>query len=498
MDGKKKKFIVGFIIFILIFSIALVRKSFQNDTFYTIKIGELILNNGIDMLDHFSFHVNLPYTYPHWFYDIFIYVIYYLFGYTGIYISSILLFITLILIIFKINRKLIDSVPVAAYSTFIAALSISGFITARAQTVTYIIFALEVYFIEMFLKKGKKKYLFGLIFLSALICNVHLAVWIFYFILFLPYFAEWIIAFIFNKIKKENKFTKFIKEKFEFEQNNRIKYLLIIFLLSFVTGFFTPLGTTPYTYLIKTMLGNSQNYIQEHQVLGWLNSPFTIIMAGETIFLTFFSKAKMSDFFMICGLVFMSIVSVRHMALLAVIGTICYNRVFYLFFLNFDINLDSIIINFFSKRIVVIVTFICVITFSFFIGKYQLKKDFVDKELYPTEAVKYMKENLDINKIRLFNEYNFGSYLLLNDIKVFIDSRADLYTKPFNELNYDIFDDYVSVPYNYQYYFDFYNIDHALIYKGNLLDTHLRNDKKYSILYEDDYFVLYKNKTLKA
>ena len=37
---------------------------FQNDTFYTIKIGELIFNKGIDMQDHFTIH-NLPYTYPH-------------------------------------------------------------------------------------------------------------------------------------------------------------------------------------------------------------------------------------------------------------------------------------------------------------------------------------------------------------------------------------------------------------------------------------------------
>ena len=54
----------------------LLKKVLQNDTFYTIKIGELILNNGIDMMDHFSIHSNLAYTYPHWLYDVFIYLIY--------------------------------------------------------------------------------------------------------------------------------------------------------------------------------------------------------------------------------------------------------------------------------------------------------------------------------------------------------------------------------------------------------------------------------------
>ena len=93
-DIKWKKFSFWFIIWILIVSIGFITKELQNDTFYTIKIGKLILEHGIDMMDHFSFHANLAYTYPHWLYDVFIYLIYHYFGYTGLYISSmIILFI---------------------------------------------------------------------------------------------------------------------------------------------------------------------------------------------------------------------------------------------------------------------------------------------------------------------------------------------------------------------------------------------------------------------
>ena len=52
---NKKRFKYMFIIWILILAIGLVRKTLQNDTFYTIKIGELILNNGID-LDKFRYN----------------------------------------------------------------------------------------------------------------------------------------------------------------------------------------------------------------------------------------------------------------------------------------------------------------------------------------------------------------------------------------------------------------------------------------------------------
>lgn len=55
--------------------------------YYTIKIGELIVKNkNIDMLEHFSWHSNLKYTYPHWLYDVIIYLIYNIGGMFGIYI----------------------------------------------------------------------------------------------------------------------------------------------------------------------------------------------------------------------------------------------------------------------------------------------------------------------------------------------------------------------------------------------------------------------------
>ena len=67
------------LICIIIMAIAVVPKSLQNDTFYNIKCGEYLVKNGITNLtqDPFSWH-NLPYTWPHWLYDIFTYVVYYI------------------------------------------------------------------------------------------------------------------------------------------------------------------------------------------------------------------------------------------------------------------------------------------------------------------------------------------------------------------------------------------------------------------------------------
>ena len=64
MKNKKLTIIVSLLIIVLLCCAFTVR-TFQNDTFYTIKIGESILEHGIDMVDHFSWH-DLSYTYPHW------------------------------------------------------------------------------------------------------------------------------------------------------------------------------------------------------------------------------------------------------------------------------------------------------------------------------------------------------------------------------------------------------------------------------------------------
>ena len=75
IDNKSIRFNIMAILLIAIFCFSISPVTLQNDTFYTIRIGEHILDSGIDMHDPFSFH-DLEYTYPHWLYDVGIYLIY--------------------------------------------------------------------------------------------------------------------------------------------------------------------------------------------------------------------------------------------------------------------------------------------------------------------------------------------------------------------------------------------------------------------------------------
>ena len=104
---QNKKFNIIAIILIILFAISISPVTFQNDTFYTIKIGELIVNNkSIDMMDHFSWHSNLRYTYPHWLYDVIIYLIYDIGGLLGVYISTCVFASILGMVFFYVNSKI--------------------------------------------------------------------------------------------------------------------------------------------------------------------------------------------------------------------------------------------------------------------------------------------------------------------------------------------------------------------------------------------------------
>ena len=89
---------------IFLFCASLAPKELQNDTFYTIKVGQFINENGIDNLteDPFSWH-ELPYTFPHWLYDLMMYKIYSFGGHFGIYLSTMIFYGIMGMLLYRLS-----------------------------------------------------------------------------------------------------------------------------------------------------------------------------------------------------------------------------------------------------------------------------------------------------------------------------------------------------------------------------------------------------------
>ena len=104
---------------------------------------------------------------------------------------------------------------------------IKSYIAARAQLVTFILFILQIFFMENLIETKQKRYGIGLIIISILIANLHVAVWPFMFVLYLPYIAEYIIAILEEKVAK--KYGKEVKQgnKIKIQKKNGVKICYI-------------------------------------------------------------------------------------------------------------------------------------------------------------------------------------------------------------------------------------------------------------------------------
>lgn len=562
-DKKTKtKFNVLAIIVIVLFCFALSPVTLQNDTYYTLKIGELITQNGIDMQDHFSWHEDLAYTYPHWAYDTGLYLIYHLGEISGIndggmlfvYLSTVILACALGILMYYTCKKVTKNQLISFLFTLLAMHLLKDFIAARAQLFTFILFVLSVLFIENFLATKKKRYLIFIVLISIIIANVHVAVWPFFFVIFLPYIAEYIIASIldFNVISKilvwnkkqaikriekkiskakDDEIVKILNQKLEeankklelqiekaeklkektiekrekpykikIEKNKAAKWLILVMIICAFTGLLTPLGDTPYTYLVKTMQGNTTNSISEHQPLTLYNNKDLMIAVSLVLAVLIFTdtKIKLRDLFMLGGLLYLTFMSRRQMSMFVLIGVFIFAKFIDYLMEKYDKGgcdkFIKLMTSLLGKTLTIAITvLVCVI-----IWKPKVDDKFIDSAKYPVEASSWMLENLDVENIRIYNEYNYGSYLLFRGIPVFIDSRADLYAPEFNKTKdsegRDIFSDYINISSIGTYYetkFEKYDITNVITYNNSKLNMFISRNDDYKQLYKDDHFVIY-------
>ena len=543
------KFTIMAVVLIAIFCVALTPVTLQNDTFYTIKIGEHIMQNGIDMQDPFSWHQDLAYTYPHWLYDVITYLIYNTFGMTGIYITTCILSVILGLTLFFTNKKLLKNQSISFIITIGVMYLIRGYIAARAQLVTFILFVLTIYFIERFLETKKKRYAVGLIIIPTLIANLHTAVFPFYFILYLPYIAEYIIAILAEtiiyrkfavaklkfkikiatnknedpeKIKQLREELKKLEEKIDkikvkrtkelqnpykikLVKRDNCKWLILIMVICIFTGLLTPLGNTPYTYLQKTMQGNTTQNINEHLPMTLANDTEVVCTLVILLAILIFTKTKirLCDLFMIGGLGYLMLMTKRQVTMFTLMGSFILNRLMLeLIQTETKKDLKELTIQFnnlVTVPVMVVVTAV-MLGLSYHMAEDKFDDQYVDESAYPVQACDYILENIDLGKAKFYNEYNYGSYMIFRGIPVFIDSRADLYAPEFSGKDEDIFMDFINTSNIGTFYedtFEKYGITHVICYKNSKMNMIITktHDSKFKELYSDKYFVVYERQT---
>lgn len=545
ISEKHKKILFNAIAWVCIalFCFSITPRTFQNDTYYTIKIGEYITQNGVGNLteDPFSWH-DLSYTFPHWLYDFLTYQAYSVGEFFGVYVLTVGLSVVLGILLYSTCSKISKNNVVAFLATIGSIYMLKSFIAARAQLATYLLFIWQLYSIESYLESKNKIHLVSLIIIPILIANLHCAVYPFYFVVFLPYIAEylliWFIDFdIISRIniyflklklrltKKEEKILKYkekidkeisIKEKIatkrnalrskpykiQVEKNKAVKTLIIVFIVATFTGLITPLGETPYIYLAKTMEGNTTQNINEHQPLVLVqNDEFLITLIVFALILIFTdTKIKLRDLFMLAGLLYLTLTSKRQVSIFVILCAPILCKLIANLLEKYDPKLTKKAMDFTTNAFGTIIVVCLVLIISLKQYKPKIGDEFVSSHDYPVEAAEWIIDNLDYENVHFYNEYNYGSYLLFKGIPVFIDSRADLYAPEFNtktdnpEDGKDIFSDALNIAGLSTFYenkFEDYGVTHVISYENSKLSMLLEKDSNYKLLYQDSRFKIF-------
>lgn len=560
----KLKFNLIIILMITLFAIATIPKTLQEDTYYMIKVGEYISANGMQVIQEriepFSWLDGMKYTYPHWLLDIIFYLIYNIYDFLGIYIFVLIIGILTYMLIYYTNIKVGKNNIISAIITVISIYLMQGFITARAQIITYICCILTVLFIERFIETTKKRYLIGLFLVPILLANCHAALFPIYFVIYLPYIGEYLISYftkqeIYNKrIQIKEKIIAIHKKKIEKNKENKnakvfniekiaikiekneaklkkkeqkleelqtklqtikkeektkqrkviikreenMKWLVIMFIICIFTGLLTPLKDIPYTYMIKSIKGNTMNFISEHQAVDLIHAIPTLVIMLITVALLFSNKIKirLQDIFMLFGMTILALISYKQFPIFLICTMTIINK------LSMQVIPDKIkekVTKLIDKLLSIKgMIYISLITVAITLWQYKkiAVQNYVDSNEYPVQATKWLKDNykIDKTKMKLFNDFNYGSYLLFNNIPVFIDGRADAYDPVFNGREEDSFLDYMqtsSLQVWYEDTFEKYEITHIITKTNSNFNIFLQRNIRYNKLYDDGTFIIY-------
>ena len=251
------------------------------------------------------------------------------------------------------------------------------------------------------------------------------------------------------------------------------------------------------------MQGNTTQNISEHMpmILAQNIKEVMIILITLSILIFTDTKIRLKDLFMLGGLTTLSIITRRQFSMLVLIGGLSVNILICSIIKKYDANTNKKIIRFMSSIIGRLLTLGIIFFISLSLYKNKIEDTIIDTKEYPVQAAEWIKENLDLENIKIYNEYNYGSYLLFKDIPVFVDSRADLYAPEFNMQNKDIFSDFLNISnigVHYEKKFEQYGITHVICYKNSKINLFISRDTNYKPIYNDNYFVIYERLSAKS
>ncbi len=271
-----------------------------------------------------------------------------------------------------------------------------------------------------------------------------------------------------------------------------VRRLALVTLLCFGASALNPNGVQMWTYPFETLTSRAmQRLIQEwfppdlHQPIYW---PFGLMLAVGTLGLVLSPRRpEWMDLMLFLGMGGAGLLSARHIPLFAVAtAPIVARHTLPLFART---RLYPLLTGEQPppqpSRVVVAAHWLIlgalVLAAGLDVRRTVQRNDAAMATTYPVAAVDWIEAQGWQGK-RMFNNYNWGGYLVWRGLPVFIDGRADVYGDAFLFL----YQDTVFIRPNWRETLDTYGVDYVLISPGSPLSTLLTESAEWGEVYRDD------------
>jgi len=449
-----------FVLFINLYSFKL-----DNDFWFLINTGKYILNNGMPTIEPFTIHANLEFIAQQWLTDVIFYLIYNKFGIYGMYTLVSLISILIAVLIYKIALLVSDNkIKGSTLITIIIFILLSrGFITTRPQMFDILLLSLELYLLELWIRRNKGIYLIGLPIISILMINLHSSLWLMIFVFLLPYYVE-----IIKKLSQDKK---------------KLISMILINVIMILVGLINPYGIDSIKYLFNSYgVDVINNIISEMRSIDITNH---LVMYSYifVVLLSFYynkGKNKIRYLLLTLGTCYLALSHYKGIMFFLVCSVLSLSHNFKDLF-NEAMKQEKF---YKSKKLNIFVVAILIIFFSIYIYDLYTINLTENNQPYLYNLVNYLDKNTTKN-MKIYTGYNDGGYLEYRGYRCYLDPRAEVFLKSNNKKE-DILIEYTrlkSGKLNYKEFLDKYNFDYLIVDEYDILYTYI--DEGYEIVYEE-------------
>ena len=270
----------------------------EADTNFIMNIGRHVVEHGIPHVDPFTIHDGIQLVAQQWLSGVIFFEAHELFGVAGLKLADFICAALLIILHWRLCLSVSGNKLVALGLSFVVALVTATSIVPRPQIFSTPILLAEVFLLEKFTRSHDAKFLLPLPLMSALLVNLHAAVWLMLFVVATPFF--------------------FVKDA------RHAKFLLATLAASFLCAFANPYGFDAMTYVFRSYgIDIINGYVSEMFAPSAQTFSGKIFYAAEAATIFTFAKVKLPwrYVFLSGGLTCLALLHERNELLFYFVGT---------------------------------------------------------------------------------------------------------------------------------------------------------------------------------